>query len=108
GHGSSESDKYVDANYCGWFCNIPGVGTGIFKGGYYEYDDTKGRPLNLTTFPTYQGKTFVEGGVTYRYYDARNDYYNGGTAPPIQVAECGSICSDKCGGRWDTQLAPFL
>jgi len=24
------------------------------------------------------------------------------------VADCGSACSASCGGRWDTQLAPFL
>jgi hypothetical protein len=107
GHGG-DGDKYVDAAYCGWFCNIDGVGTGVFKGGYYEYLDVKGTPGELKTFDTYRGKVFTENGVTYRYYDSRPDYYNGGASPPITVPSCGSSCSASCGGRWDSQLAPFL
>jgi hypothetical protein len=107
GHG--QDDMYVDAAYCGWFCSIPGVGTGVFKGAYYDYTDvvpaTTGAQVN---FPTYQGKVFTSGGVTYRYYDSRPDYYNGGAAPPIQTVNCGNACSTTCGARWDTQLAPFL
>ena len=107
GHGD-EKDKYVDAPYCGWFCSIDGVGTGIFKGGYYEYADVVGTPGALVESPTYRGKVFTEGGVTYRYYDSRPDYYNGGDAPPSRVPNCGSTCSASCGARWDTQLSPFL
>jgi hypothetical protein len=106
GHGGE--DKYVDADYCGWFCDIPGVGTGVFKGGYYEYADVNGTLGAQVNFPTYQGKTFTQGGVTYRYYDSRADYYNGGAGPPISTVNCGSTCSATCGARWDTQLAPFL
>ncbi|HEY0714167.1 MAG TPA: PilC/PilY family type IV pilus protein [Polyangia bacterium] len=103
-----EDGKYVDADYCGWFCNIPGVGTGVFKGAYYEYQHATGAPTTLTEFSTYRGKSFTEGGVTYRYYDSRPDYYNGGASPPISAVSCGSSCSATCGARWDTQLAPFL
>jgi hypothetical protein len=107
GNGSAP-DKYVDAPYCGWFCAIPGVGTGIFKGGYYQYQDVQGPITTQVNMPTYMGKVFVQNGVTYRYYDSRPDYYNGGPAPPIQVVNCGNTCSATCGARWDTQLAPFL
>jgi hypothetical protein len=106
GHGGE--DKYVDATYCGWFCTIPGVGTGVFKGGYYDYADVTGTLGAQVDFPTYRGKVFTEGGVTYRYYDARTDLYNGGPAPPIDVVNCGTTCSASCGARWDTQLSPFL
>jgi len=47
-------------------------------------------------------------GTNYTYYTPLTNYYNGGAAPPISVANCGSACSASCGGRWDTQLAPFL
>jgi hypothetical protein len=107
GHGQDE-DKYVDANYCGWFCEIPGAGIGIFRGAYFEYTDAVGTKGARTVFPEYRGKTFTESGRSYRYYDARPDYYNGGPPPPIAVAACGSSCSASCGARWDTQLAPFL
>jgi len=110
GHGDG-LDKYVDAAYCGWFCDIPGVGTAVWKGAYYNYTDVQGTLGTKVTFSTYQGKVFTDSnGVTYRYYDSRPDYYNGGTAPPINVVDCGSgnSCSATCGGRWDTQLAPFL
>jgi PilY1 beta-propeller domain len=106
GHGSE--DMYVDADYCGWFCDIPGVGTGVFKGGYYDGTEVNGTLGAQVNFPTYRGKSFTENGVTYRYYDSRPDYYNGGAAPPIQVVNCGNTCSASCGARWDTQLAPFL
>jgi hypothetical protein len=107
GHGN-EADKYVDVNYCGWFCQIPGVGTGIFRGAYYEYLDTVGAQGPLTVLPSYRGKTFTQNGKTYRYYDSRPDYYNGGPPPPISVPSCAGACSAQCGARWDTQLAPFL
>jgi hypothetical protein len=103
-----QKDKYVDATYCGWFCEIPGVGTGVFKGAYYDYTDVVGTVGAMTTFTTYRGKVFTQGGVTYRYYDSRPDYYNGGAAPPISTVNCGNACSATCGARWDTQLAPFL
>ncbi len=107
GHGNQQ-DKYADAAYCGWFCQIPGAGTGVFKGAYYEYTDLVGTRGVMTVFPSYRGKSFSENGKSYRYYDSRPDYYNGGAAPPISVPSCGSTCSASCGARWDTQLAPFL
>jgi Neisseria PilC beta-propeller domain len=105
------NDKYVNVTYCGYFCDIPGQGTGVFQAAYYDYTNVTGTPSTQVDFPTYQGKVFTQGGVTYRYYDSRPDYYNpygSGTAPPISVPNCGSSCSASCGGRWDTQLAPFL
>jgi hypothetical protein len=103
-----EDGKYEDANYCGWFCNLSGSGTGVFKGAYYEFLDVTGTKSTLTTFSSYRGESFTEAGVTYAYYDPRADYYNGGAAPPISVPSCGSTCSAACGARWDTQLAPML
>lgn len=105
-----DDGKYEDANYCGYFCNIPGEGTGIFKGAYYEYAHVVGATGTKVEFDSYRGKSFSEGGVDYNYYVPRPDYYNGGAAPPISAANCGTggACSATCGARWDTQLAPFL
>ncbi len=113
-HGATGADKYVDAPYCGWFCDIDGVGTGVFSGAYYDFVDVQGDPGEMQRFDTYMGKTFTDAsGVTWRYYDAAPDYYNGGTPPPIDVvpSSCNvstSTCSASCGARWDTQLSPFL
>jgi hypothetical protein len=108
GHGGKQ-DRYVDAPYCGWFCDIAGVGTGTFTAAYYDYTDVQGTLGAKMVLSSYQGKVFTDShGVTYRYYDARPDYYNGGAAPPIDTVNCGSTCSSTCGARWDTQLAPFL
>ncbi len=103
-----DDGKYVDVNYCGYFCNIPGVGTGIIKGAYYEYLDIRGATSTLTTFSSYRGRSFTEAGISYQYYTPRADYYNGGTAPPIEVPSCGTTCGAECGARWDEQLAPML
>jgi hypothetical protein len=104
-----ESPKSQDVNYCGWFCSIAGQGTGVFDGAYYESQQFNGTLASSpTVFTTYHGKSFTQAGITYRYYDARPDYYNGGASPPIDVANCGSTCSASCGGRWDSQLAPML
>jgi hypothetical protein len=61
---------------------------------------------------TYLGKSTTISGTPYRYYDSIPTYYNPAnstTAPPIAVADCSlNVCNATCGGRWDTQLAPFL
>ena len=109
GHGNGQhSVRYVDNPYCDWFCDIDGIGTGVFTGAYYEYQDVQGTPSTLSRFDTYQGKSFSNGGTKYRYYDARPDYYNGGPWPPIDYPDCNWYCDADCGGRWDPQLAPFL
>jgi hypothetical protein len=58
--------------------------------------------------PTYEGPTITVDGQAYSYYQPLDNYYNGGQAPPLDFPDCGTTCSAVCGGRWDTQLAPFL
>ena len=100
----------VDADWCGRSCDLPGaVGLGTFQGAYYEYTATTGpSSTTLLTHPTYDGPNITVSGQNYSYYKPLNNYYNGGKAPPLDFADCGSTCSAQCGGRWDTQLAPFL
>jgi hypothetical protein len=112
---SNRKKKNVDHSYCGYFCSIPGEGTGIFVGAYFTYQESTGGSSTLQAPPptTYKGKSYSDGTNTYRYYDSRPDYYNpwgSSTRPPIGYAGCGSTdaCSATCGGRWDSQLAPFL
>ena len=99
-----------DVDFCGLNCNMPNnLGWGTYQGSYYTYTQTI--PPSLSTLyvsPTYGGQNITVGGNNYVYYTPLNNYYNGGAAPPINVANCGSACSSTCGGRWDTQLAPFL
>jgi hypothetical protein len=96
-------------NWCGTFCNIPGQGTGSYRGSTYTYTlETGTRSSTVTMRPDYTGKQITAGGIDYRYYDSNPAYYNGGARPPIEVPQCGLTCSAKCGARWDTQLAPFL
>jgi hypothetical protein len=100
----------VDNNWCGHTCDMPGdLGLGHFEGAYYQYQGPSGG--NSTTKivqPTYQGPTITVGGKTYTYYQPLTNYYNGGDPPPLDFPDCGNACSATCGGRWDTQLAPFL
>jgi hypothetical protein len=99
----------ADSIYCGYFCNVGGK-TGILDGVYYNYTVLTGGTVSntLTVFPSYTGKDIVSGTTSYHYYDSNPAYYNGGPAPPISVPNCWNTCSASCGGRWDTQLAPFL
>jgi hypothetical protein len=99
-----------DVDFCGDSCNMPNnLGWGDYQGSYYQYQrTTQTTTSTLLTRDTYDGRDITVNGVDYTYYTPRNDYYNGGDAPPISVANCGSTCSATCGGRWDTQLAPFL
>ncbi len=100
----------VDADWCGYTCELPGdQGLGTFEGAYYDYTATSGgTSTTLREQPTYDGPTITVNGNNYSYYKPLNNYYNGGKAPPLDFADCGSKCSAECGGRWDTQLAPFL
>ena len=99
-----------DVDYCGDSCNMPNnLGWGDYQGSYYQYQRTTQAPTStLLTRITYDGHEITVNGVNYTYYRPLTNYYNGGQAPPIDVANCGSACSASCGGRWDTQLAPFL
>jgi hypothetical protein len=107
--GDGRGSRDVTAAYCGYFCSIPNQGTGVFTAAYYDSSNVTGTTGGTkTVFPTYRGKVFTEAGVTYRYYDSKPDNYSNGLTPPISVANCGSSCSTACGGRWDTQLAPFI
>jgi hypothetical protein len=99
-----------DVDYCGDSCNMPdNLGWGDYQGSYYEYQRTTHTTTStLLTRSTYDGHDITVSGVNYTYYTPLTNYYNGGAAPPIDVANCGSACSATCGGRWDTQLAPFI
>lgn len=98
-----------DQDFCGKFCTVPGVGMGMWKGSYYTRTVNNGAVTSTKrTEATYQGKNITVGSTSYRYFDPKPDYYNTNTRPPITVASCGSVCSATCGGRWDTQLAPFM
>ena len=100
---------YVDANFCGPFCDIPGLGTSKYEGSYYLRDTITGSVSSTrSTQPSYTGKTINMGGNWYRYYDTRPDYSNGGAGPPISTINCNTACSATCGARWDTQLSPFI
>jgi hypothetical protein len=101
----------VDTNWCGSFCAISGKGTGAYNGSYYTYAVQNGTPSATPNVQaSYLGKTTTISGTAYRYYDSSPNYYNSPTKPPpISVANCGAgVCNATCGGRWDTQLAPFL
>ncbi len=104
-----------DVNFCGDSCNMPdNLGWGTYQGSYYQYQRTIQTPTStLLVRDTYGGHDITvndpnNNPVNYTYYTPLTNYYNGGQAPPIDVANCGSTCSATCGGRWDTQLAPFL
>lgn len=102
--------KIVEAAWCGDVCAIAGQGTGRYDGSYYVAVGATGSLGAVASVqPSYVGKSFTAGASTYRYYDARADYYNGGAAPPVQTADCSAgVCSAACGARWDTSLAPFI
>ena len=99
-----------DVDFCGDSCDMPNhLGWGSYQGSYYLYQRSTQPPsTTLLVRDTYDGHDITVSGVNYTYYRPLTNYYNGGQAPPIDVANCGSACSASCGGRWDAQLAPFL
>jgi Tfp pilus assembly protein, tip-associated adhesin PilY1 len=107
--GWSSWDRY-DVDFCGDSCNMPNnLGWGDYQGSYYQYQrTTQTASSTLLVRDTYDGHDITVSGNNYTYYTPLTNYYNGGAAPPINVANCGSACSATCGGRWDAQLAPFL
>ncbi len=100
----------VDADYCGQICDLPGaLGIGRFEGAYYQYTaNSSGNSAAMIVRPTYSGQDITYNSQNYSYYKPLPNYYNGGAAPPLDFNDCGNSCSATCGGRWDTQLAPFL
>lgn len=107
--GRNDWNRY-DVDYCGDSCDMPNhLGMGKYLGSYYEYQRyTQTQTQTLLERASYEGQQITVSGNTYSYYTPLNNYYNGGRAPPIAVANCGSSCSATCGGRWDSQLAPFI
>jgi hypothetical protein len=108
-HGWFTYNRY-DVDYCGDSCNMPNnIGWGDYQGSYYQYTKTtQSASSTLLIRNFYNGHDITVAGNNYTYYTPLTNYYNGGAAPPIAVANCGSSCSASCGGRWDPQLAPFL
>jgi hypothetical protein len=100
----------VDNPWCGHTCDLPGaLGLGHFMGAYYEYSGSLGGTTgSMIVQPSYTGQVIDVGGKTYTYYQPLTDYYNTNKSPPLDFGYCGSTCSERCGARWDTQLAPFL
>jgi len=80
-------------------------GLGDYQGSYYQYDrTTQTTTSTLLVRDTYDGHDITVNGTNYTYYTPLTNYYNGGAAPPISVANCGSACSASCGGRWTRSL----
>jgi Neisseria PilC beta-propeller domain len=101
--------QLVYNTWCGATCNIATLGTGNYQGSTYSYTLKTGTTSGSAVVKTgYTGKQMSSGGQDYRYYDSNPSYYNSGATPPIEIPQCGLVCSAKCGARWDTQLAPFL
>jgi hypothetical protein len=101
----------VEDNWCGDTCDIKGVGPGIYVGSFYQYDGVQGgNATSSQVLTSYQGKKTPIGGKDFYYYEARPDYYNGGMPPPFTFTNCETtgVCGEHCGGRWDTDLAPFI
>lgn len=100
----------VDNDWCGHTCDMPGaLGLGHFMGAYYEYSGrTGGTTSSMIVQPSYTGQSVTVNSKTYTYYQPLTDYYNSGKSPPLDFGTCDRTCTSKCGGRWDTQLAPFL
>jgi len=99
-----------DVNFCGDSCDMPDhLGWGHYQGSYYQTQRIAQTPTStLLARSTYDGHDITVNGVNYTYDKPLSNYFNGGHAPPIDVATCGSSCSATCGGRWDAALAPFL
>jgi hypothetical protein len=112
--------NFADADWCGsrW-CALPSNGgTGFYVGSYYTYVEPTA-PLD-TSSPlieaTYQGKMITRSGVKYIYWEAANDIRNfnnvyGPGHPPNPIGNSGTLttqCCATCGGRADSQLAPFM
>lgn len=102
----------ANQNYCGLTCDIkPNIGTGLYVGTYYFYTGVAANANGTASVQaSYTGKNIQIGGANYTYYDALTNYYSGGTPPPFTFTNCDvtKACGPQCGGRWDTQLAPFL
>jgi hypothetical protein len=115
----SAADEYitVNQNFCGSTCNTS-QGLGIYEGSYYQFSvpsgtyDPRATPIVKST---YQGKVLTQNGTNYVYFEPLTNYNadpESGTNRPAIKADinCGGRdpCSATCGGRWDTQLSPFL
>jgi len=99
-----------DQNWCGEYCaTTPGMGH--YVGSTYRYTATTGTYSSTVSVQTsYIGKARTISGDPYLYYQSNPAFYNGGALPPMSVINCNATgaCGARCGGRWDTQLAPFL
>jgi len=102
-------DQY-DADFCGDACDVPNhLGRGVYQGSYYLYQRaTQVLTSTLLVRDTYDGHDITVNGANYTYYRPLANYGTSGPAPPIDVANCGSICSPTCGGSWNPQMVPFL
>jgi hypothetical protein len=105
----------ADQDYCGAFCPVkPGYGTGEFLGAYYTYKTGVAAQLaSKKVLSSYVGQNTSFSGTPYSYYQSNPAYYNGGDPPTkagFEFVDCNTtgVCGPKCGGRWDTQLAPFM
>jgi hypothetical protein len=102
--------QQIDVDFCGEACDMPNrLGLGTYLGSTYQVQRSTLVPTTtLLERHTYDGRDITVAGLNYSYYKPLANTYNGGHAPPISVANCGSTCSATCGGRWDVQLAPFI
>ena len=110
----------VDQNWCGsrWCGLVPQDGTGHYLGSYYTYNHPTVTLSSTTPIikSSYLGKTIVQSGVTYAYWDPPTEMRNesniyGNSADPEPLAAgdpSPTYCCATCGGRADTTVAPFM
>jgi hypothetical protein len=116
----SSSFTTIDKPWCGsrWCSLAAQDGTGYYLGSYYTYNHPTVTLSSTTPIikSSYLGKTILEGGVHYAYWDPPNEMRNEGNIfgdakepEPIDAGDSApSYCCATCGGRGDTTVAPFM
>ena len=110
----------VDQSWCGsrWCGLVPQDGTGYYIGSYYTYNHPKVTLASTTPIikSSYLGKTILEGGIYYAYWDPPTEMRNEGNVygenvgpEPIAAGDASpDYCCETCGGRADLTVAPFM
>ncbi len=134
---SGVAKYHYDADWCGETCMVEG-GLGTYEGSYYTHRIYDGPLWTQTstsgTYPRadnlgysylnyYSGKTIQQtwqgvSAVPMMSFTPSENYYTRGNYPAWldyvgkpgfpACSETAGTCGTQCGGRWDTQLAPFI